>query len=983
MIQTDESSIQHQGNASTTVPYPVPFKFQHDEDIVVVVRDANGAETTQILNTNYTVVGAGNDNGGSVTMSTAVPSTSTVSIFRDIEATQLTSYEEGDAFPAKSHERALDKLTMLVQQALRGGGGQDGLAFRLTEASGGLNPVARMNDTMLGIDASGKAILRPASDMLGWLGQVGTVWQNDAERLNTRGAFAGQLGIQLDNLTLYVATSTEPGAWSTYLPGTGIVVATQGTPSTIAQPDGDLVGTTEAQILANKTLNAPTINNPSGMVPEDVGLDQIDNTPDSAKPVSTQQQAALDLKQDLDEKGIAGGYASLDGGGQVPLTQLPIGVTGALVYKGTWNASTNSPAIPTAAAGNAGWYYVVSVAGTTNINGISSWAVGDEILSNGSVWQKLTSTAAVNSVAGKTGVVTLVPGDVGLGSVDNTSDVAKNSATGTLTNKTIDGASNTLTVRLGSDVTGNLPTSRLNNGTGAATNTWWCGDGTWKQPPGTGDVGGPLSSVDGDVVLFQGVTGKIVKGSGKPGADLVTGPSTSVDGRPAVFNGTSGKAIRMSTSVFMPVGSVLDYAGLTEPPGWLFCDGREILQANYPALYAAIGEQYGGESPASFIREAHTSATTGSSLTLSNLVSSGTDRLLLVWALAHVTGDVDITGITFNGVALTRQLQWALHTGTGIGDFSLYALVNPPAVTGNVVMTLSKAATQLNMSAQIYNRVNQTTPLGTTVASPLTATNSPSISLEVPSGDNDLIIAALTFSLAGTYSTGQDEFAVTNFTAGALHGIRCSQRSAGAPPTTTVGWGRPSAPNSVMGVAIKPLAQGGFHLPDLRGYVAAGRDDMGGMLRGVLATVTTGKTTANSKTISQLGTTAGFHRNMRVYGDGIPDGALIATVASATSVTLTVDATASGTGVTLRFGMVDAVTMGARGGSRSWPLNVAEMPAHQHTFTLPTSAGPGYAAGTGYTWTTAAAWTDVAGGNDYHNNLQPTFILNKIICTGT
>ncbi len=48
-------------------------------------------------------------------------------------------------------------------------------------------------------------------------------------------------------------------------------------------------------------------------------------------------------------------------------------------------------------------------------------------------------------------------GDIGLGNVDNTSDSTKNAATATPTNKTINGANNTLTVRLANDVTGNLP----------------------------------------------------------------------------------------------------------------------------------------------------------------------------------------------------------------------------------------------------------------------------------------------------------------------------------------------------------------------------------------------------------------------------------------------------------------------------------------------------------------------------------------------
>jgi hypothetical protein len=70
---------------------------------------------------------------------------------------------------------------------------------------------------------------------------------------------------------------------------------------------------------------------------------------------------------------------------------------GALNYKGTWNASTNSPAL-SSGAGTTGDYYVVSVAGTTSLDGISNWGVGDWATFNGSVWQRVEGGADLNGV---------------------------------------------------------------------------------------------------------------------------------------------------------------------------------------------------------------------------------------------------------------------------------------------------------------------------------------------------------------------------------------------------------------------------------------------------------------------------------------------------------------------------------------------------------------------------------------------------------
>lgn len=65
-----------------------------------------------------------------------------------------------------------------------------------------------------------------------------------------------------------------------------------------------------------------------------------------------------------------------------------VNAIGALNYKGTWNASTNTPALASG-VGTKGDYYVVSNAGSTNLDGITTWYVGDWAAFNGSVWQRL------------------------------------------------------------------------------------------------------------------------------------------------------------------------------------------------------------------------------------------------------------------------------------------------------------------------------------------------------------------------------------------------------------------------------------------------------------------------------------------------------------------------------------------------------------------------------------------------------------------
>lgn len=114
-ISTTASRISYNGNGVTTI-FAFPYRFLANGDLVVVSVSSTGVETTNILTTNYTLSGAGDDAGGSVTMLVAPAAGTRLIIYRDTEIVQETDYISGDPFPAETHERALDRLTMICQE---------------------------------------------------------------------------------------------------------------------------------------------------------------------------------------------------------------------------------------------------------------------------------------------------------------------------------------------------------------------------------------------------------------------------------------------------------------------------------------------------------------------------------------------------------------------------------------------------------------------------------------------------------------------------------------------------------------------------------------------------------------------------------------------------------------------------------------------------------------------------------------------------
>jgi hypothetical protein len=119
-ISTTGSQALYSGTNVANQVCPFPYVFFTNSDLVVETLSSTNVLTTLVLGTNYSVSGANSAIGGSVTIFLPVPTTTKISITRNLPETQLVSFTTGDRFPASIMERALDRLTMLVQEVMRG-----------------------------------------------------------------------------------------------------------------------------------------------------------------------------------------------------------------------------------------------------------------------------------------------------------------------------------------------------------------------------------------------------------------------------------------------------------------------------------------------------------------------------------------------------------------------------------------------------------------------------------------------------------------------------------------------------------------------------------------------------------------------------------------------------------------------------------------------------------------------------------------------
>lgn len=389
-ISTTSAKSRYAGDGTTT-NFPTGFKFLDGDHVKVILRRTDGSESLWEEGTHYTLSGAGAPGGGTVAVSTSptdhTPAPGeTLVVKLAVPARQETSLPLGGAFPSTAVEVMAD-LAALRDQEIQEAIGRT-LKFKETTALADLElpePEANkvlmanaMGDGLVWQNPQGAAV--PAAGGAGQLLAKASGEDYDTEWL-TPGGLAALDAVGAAQIAEGAVANTKLAEMPAATVKGRAAAAGTGTPQDLSA--GQLLAILMAADGAGSGLDADQLD----------GLDA----------------AAFEV---LASKGVANGYAALDGAGKVPTAQLPDAVLGALQYQGTWNASGNTPALSGAGGGGSqGHYYRVSVAGATSLDGVADWNVGDYVVNNGAAWEKIDNSDQVVSVHGRQGTVVANAGD--------------------------------------------------------------------------------------------------------------------------------------------------------------------------------------------------------------------------------------------------------------------------------------------------------------------------------------------------------------------------------------------------------------------------------------------------------------------------------------------------------------------------------------------------------------------------------------------
>lgn len=150
-----------------TLTFAVPFYFLDNDHVYADFLDSSETATRLINGTNFSLTGAGDEDGGALTLSSVKGPPYKLHIYRVVPVTQEAAYQQNSAFPARTTETALDKLTMIAQQ--QASAIQNSLRYPSVEyGTDGTLPIAKERaQKLVGFDVNGNLELMPITASVG------------------------------------------------------------------------------------------------------------------------------------------------------------------------------------------------------------------------------------------------------------------------------------------------------------------------------------------------------------------------------------------------------------------------------------------------------------------------------------------------------------------------------------------------------------------------------------------------------------------------------------------------------------------------------------------------------------------------------------------------------------------------------------------------------------------------------------------------
>jgi hypothetical protein len=385
--------------------------------------------------------------------------------------------------------------------------------------------------------------------------------------------------------------------------------------------------------------------------PGDTGNTVIRNAGIKFTDNTIQTTAAIPLAQ----KGNALGVVPLNASTKIDPIYLP---AGAITFKGIWNAANNTPTLADG-VGNVGDEYIVGVGGTQDLgSGNITFAVGDFVLyTSSNVWVDIpVGTAGVDTFNGRSGIVTLLSGDVtnalSAGSIVNSKLQNPN-----VTVTTGTGISGGQVVPLGGNIT--------------LTNT------------------GVVSAVAGTGVAVSAATGNVTFSIGQ---NVATNATVQFN---AITSTTTIQANGNVTGGNLVTGGQVVATGNISTLGYLFGNGSQLTGLNAFQTVTANGTNLLATSTAGVL-----TVTPGNNIVIT--ANSVTDTMTVAVANSP----------TFSGnVSDANGLLRSIPINTQGGAYTLTANDNGNLVSissGNVTVPASVFTSPFGQAVTVYNNSGTT-----------------------------------------------------------------------------------------------------------------------------------------------------------------------------------------------------------------------------------------------------------------------------------